>query len=185
MHPADEGYCRSMTLSRLIARPLLSSIFVVGPLNALKNAEGHAKKAEPITGPLVKAAQKAGVPLQHDPVMLVRVNAGLQILGAVGLMTGKFPRLSAAVLAGSLIPTTLAGHRFWEESDPGAKRMHQLQFAKNLSLLGGLIIAAGDTDGKPGLAWRTGRAAKDVRREARQIAKSARQEARLAKAKIR
>lgn len=184
MTTGGQGYCRSMTLSRLIARPLLSSIFVVGPINALKNAESHAKKAEPITGPLVNAAQKAGVPVQHDPVMMVRLNAGLQILGAVGLMTGKFPRLSAAVLAGSIIPTTLAGHRFWEESDPAAKRTQQIQFFKNASLLGGLIIAAGDTDGKPGIAWRTSRAAKDVRREARQIAKSARQEARLAKAKI-
>ncbi|MEP9383732.1 DoxX family protein [Nocardioides sp. KR10-350] len=173
-----------MTLSRLIARPLMSSIFVVGPINALKNAEAHAKKAEPITGPLVQAAQKAGVPVQHDPKTMVRINAGVQLLGAVGLITGKFPRLSSALLAGSLVPTTLAGHRFWEESDPAAKKMQQIQFAKNLSLIGGLIIAAGDTEGKPGLAWRARRAAKDARREARHLAVSARQEAKLAKAKV-
>lgn len=173
-----------MTLSRLLARPMLSSIFVVGSINALKNSEDHAKAAEPVTGPMVKAAQKAGVPIQHDPQMLVRVNAGLQLLGAVGLITGKFPRVSAALLAGTVVPTTLAGHRFWEESDPGAKKMQQIQFFKNLSILGGLIIAAGDTEGKPGLAWRASRAAKDARREARQFAKTARQEARMAKAKI-
>ena len=162
----------------------MSSIFVVGPLNALKNAEGHAKAAEPVTGPLVKAAQRAGLPVQHDPKTMVRVNAGIQLLGAVGLITGKFPRVSAALLAGSIVPTTLAGHRFWEESDPAAKKMQQIQFAKNLSLLGGLIIAAGDTDGKPGIAWRARRAAKDARREAKQIAASARREAKLAKAKV-
>lgn len=173
-----------MTVSRLVARPLLSSIFVVGSINALKNSEEHAKAAEPVTGPMVKAAQKAGVPVQHDPKMMVRVNAVLQLLASAGLITGKFPRLSAALLAGTVVPTTLAGHRFWEESDPGARKMQQIQFAKNLSLLGGLIIAAGDTDGKPGIAWRAGRAAKDARREARQFAKAARQEARLAKAKI-
>lgn len=179
-----EGYCRSMTVSRLIARPLLSSVFIIGPLNALKNAETMAKKAEPVTGPMVKAAQKAGIPVQHDPVTIVRANAALQILGAIGLITGKLPRLSAAVLAGSLVPTTLAGHRFWDETDPATKKQHQLQFAKNLSILGGLVIAALDTEGRPGLPWRTGRAVKDVRREARQLARSARQEARLAKAKI-
>jgi uncharacterized membrane protein YphA (DoxX/SURF4 family) len=30
---------------------------------------------------------------------------------------GWFPRLSAAVLAGTLVPTTLAGHRYWEIED--------------------------------------------------------------------
>ena len=180
----DEGYCLPMTLSRLVARPLLSSIFLVGPINSFKNAEAVAKKAETVTGPVVNAAQKAGVPVPHDPVMMVRLNAAAQILGAVGLITGKFPRLSAALLAGTLVPTTLAGHRFWDEPDPATKKQQQVQFAKNLSLLGGLIIAAGDTDGKPGLAWRAGRATKDARRQARQLAKSARQEARLAKAKI-
>ena len=37
-------------------------------------------------------------------------------------------------------------------------------------MLGGLIIAAGDTEGQPGVAWRTRRAAKDARREARHLA---------------
>ncbi|MEX0429492.1 DoxX family protein [Nocardioides sp. DS6] len=173
-----------MTVSRLVARPLLSSIFLVGPITSYKNAEAVAKTAEPVTGPLVKAAQKAGLPVEHDPVTLVRINAVAQVLGALGLITGKFPRLSAALLAGTLVPTTLAGHRFWDEPDPASKKQQQVQFAKNLSLLGGLIIAAGDTDGKPGLAWRAGRAAKDARREAKQLALSARREAKLAKAKV-
>ena len=40
-------------------------------------------------------------------------------------------------------------------------------------MLGGLLIAAVDTEGKPGVAWRTRRAAKDVRREARHLAAGA------------
>lgn len=173
-----------MTLSRLVARPLLSATFIVGPINALKDVEASAKKAEPVTGPMVKAAQRAGVPMSHDPKTLVRINAIVQLVGAAGLATGKFPRASAALLAGSLVPTTLAGHRFWEESDPKAKKMQRIHFAKNLSLLGGLIIAARDTEGKPGMAWRARRAAKDARREARHFAAAARREAKLAKAKV-
>ena len=46
-------------------------------------------------------------------------------------------------------------------------------------MLGGLLLAAVDTEGKPGLAWRARRAAADVRREARQVAKDARREAKL------
>ena len=46
------------------------------------------------------------------------------------------------------------------------------------------MIAAGDTDGKPGVAWRARRAAKDARRETRHLAATARREAKLAKAQL-
>ena len=70
------------------------------------------------------------------------------------------------MLAASLVPTTLAGHRFWEERTRAQRTQQQLHFFKNVSMLGGLIIAAGDTEGKPGVAWRARRAASDARREA-------------------
>jgi putative oxidoreductase len=173
-----------MSLSRLVARPMLSSIFLVGATTALKNAEASAAKAKPVTDKVVPAVKGAGIPLPQDPVTLVRLNAGVQVAAALGLATGRAPRLSAAVLAGSLLPTTAAGHRFWEVQDPAQKTQQRLHFFKNLSVLGGLIIAAGDTDGKPGVAWRTRRAAKDARREARHLAAAARQEAKLVKAKV-
>ena len=88
------------------------------------------------------------------------------------------------MLAASLVPTTLAGHPFWDETDPQAKAQQRLQFAKNTSILGGLLLAGVDTEGKPGLAWRARRAAADVRREARQVAKDARREAKLARAQL-
>jgi hypothetical protein len=78
----------------------------------------------------------------------------------------------------------MAGHAFWDETDPQAKATQRLQFAKNTSILGGLLLAGVDTEGKPGLVWRARRAAKDVRREARRVAKDARHEARLAKAQL-
>ena len=87
------------------------------------------------------------------------------------LATGRMPRISSAVLAASLVPTTLAGHRFWEEEDPQKKAMQRIHFFKNASMLGGLLLAAVDTEGKPGVAWRARRAAADVRREARRLAK--------------
>jgi hypothetical protein len=51
-------------------------------------------------------------------------------------------------------------------------------------MLGGLMIASVDTEGRPGVAWRARRAAKDVRREARHLGRSARREAKLAAAQI-
>ena len=79
------------------------------------------------------------------------------------------------------MPTTAAGHRFWEEQDPAERAQQRVHFFKNVSMFGGLIIAAGDTEGQPGVAWRTRRAAKDARREARHLARSARREAALAR----
>ena len=175
-----------MTITRLLARPMLATIFVAGGVNALRNTEGHAAKAKKVTDKVVPAAQKAApqVPIPTDPATLVRINAGAQILAAAALATGRAPRLSATVLAASLVPTTLAGHAFWNETDPQAKNAQRLQFYKNTSVLGGLLLAAVDTEGRPGLAWRARRAAADVRREAKHVAKEARREAKLARAQL-
>lgn len=165
---------------------MLATIFVAGGINALRNTEVHAAKAKKVIDKVVPVAQQAAprAPIPTDPATLVRINAGAQILAAAALATGRAPRLSASVLAASLVPTTLAGHAFWNETDPQARNAQRLQFYKNTSVLGGLLLAAVDTEGKPGLAWRARRAAADVRREARQVARDARREARLAKAQL-
>jgi uncharacterized membrane protein YphA (DoxX/SURF4 family) len=173
-----------MTVSRLIARPMLASIFVVGAATALKNASASASKAAPVTDKVVPVAKKAGIPIPENPETLVKINAGVQIGAALALATGRAPRLSAAVLAASLIPTTAAGHRFWEVQDPAQRTQQKLHFFKNVSVVGGLIIAAGDTEGKPGVAWRARHGVRDARREAKRLAHDARREAKLARARI-
>ena len=174
-----------MTVSRLIARPMLASMFVVGGVNAIRNADQLAVRAKPVADRLLPLVTKAApqVPIPKDPVTLVRLGGAVQIGAGLTLATGRAPRLSAAVLAATLLPTT-AAHRFWEEPDPTAKTQERSDFLKNVSMLGGLLIAAGDTEGKPGVAWRTRRAAKDARREAKHLAAAARREAKLAKAQL-
>lgn len=171
-----------MTLTRLIARPMLASMFVAGGVNALKNTEQAAQRAKPVTDKMVPMVQRAApsVPLPTDPETLVRINAGVQILAGLALATGRAPRLSSMALAASLVPTTMAGHRFWEETDPSVKANQQIHFFKNVSMLGGLILASVDTEGRPGLAWRAKRAATDVSRETRHLRKAAKREAKLA-----
>ena len=68
-----------MSISRTIARPLLASIFLVGPITVLRNSSGAAQKAEPVTDPLVRFLQRAGIPIPHDPEKLVKINAAVQI----------------------------------------------------------------------------------------------------------
>ena len=175
-----------MTVSRLIARPMLASMFVLGGVNALRNAPALGAKAAPVTEKLVPLLHKAApsLPIPQDPVTLVRVNAVVQLGAAAALATGKAPRTASAVLAASLFPTTLAGHRYWEEQDKATRSQQQLHFFKNVSMLGGLIIAGADTNGKPGVAWRARRAARDARHEARHLAATARREAKLKRAQL-
>lgn len=171
-----------MTLTRTIARPMLASMFVVGGINSLRNTEMMAERAKPVTDRLVPMAKKAApnAPIPTDPKTLVRINAGVHILGGLALATGRAPRLSSLALAATLLPTTTAGHRFWEESDPAMKANQQTHFFKNVSMLGGLLLESVDTNGKPGVAWRAKNAASGVRRDAKHLRKTARREARLA-----
>lgn len=147
-----------MALSRRIARPLLASIFVVGGWDALWNPEGKAKKAEAVSQPL---GESVGVD-QLDATTLVRLNGAVQIGGGVLLATGKYRRVAALALIGSIIPTTFAGHRFWEEPDPTTRAQQKMHFLKNLGLLGGLVLAAFDTEGEPSLGWRAKRQAREL-----------------------
>lgn len=171
-----------MTPIRLLARPMLASMFVVGGINSLKNTKWAAEQAKPVTDKMMPMVQQAmpSAPIPKDPETLVRINAGVHILAGLALATGRVPRLSSFALAATLVPTTVAGHRFWEETDPTMKANQQTHFFKNVSMLGGLILASVDTQGKPGLAWRAKRAATDARREARHMGKAARRETKLA-----
>lgn len=169
-----------MTISRTIARPLLSAVFFAGATSAWQNADAIAAKGRRVTDRVVPRLRSAGIPVPEDTPTLVKLNAATQIVAASALATGRAPRLASGVLAASLVPTTIAGHAFWDEADPASKKQQQLQFAKNLSVLGGLLLAAVDTDGKPGVAWRTRHLARGAAREGRHLAKETRLQARLA-----
>ena len=64
------------------------------------------------------------------------------------------------------MPTTIAGHRFWEAQDDMTAAQQRIHFLKNLTMFGGLLIAAADTAGEPSLAWRTRHAARSARHQA-------------------
>ncbi len=125
-------------------------MFIYGGLDALRNPGPKVPNAEAVTDELADRIDQ----LPDDTEALIRANGALQVGAGVCLATNTFARPAAAALAASLVPTTAAGHRFWE-SDSEATRVQQtIHFLKNVGLLGGLIIAAMDTEGEPGVAWR-------------------------------
>lgn len=139
-----------MAILRKLARPLLASTFVTGGLHTWRDPKGVAPVAEPVARPV--AARIPALP--DDPEKLVRVNSAVQVGAGVLFATGRLPRLSALALATTLVPTTLAGHAYWTVEDPEERARQRIHFFKNLSMLGGLLIAAADTHGKPSLAYR-------------------------------
>lgn len=138
-----------MSPTRSLARPLLASTFITGGADALRHP-----------GPRAKAVEAAGL---NNPEQLVRLNAAVQLLGGLALATGRFPRVAALVLAGSLVPTTYVGHAFWTVPDKAAKKQQQIHFTKNLGLLGGLLLAAADTGGRESLPHAAGRVSRRTR----------------------
>jgi putative oxidoreductase len=138
---------------------MLASIFVIQGLDTLRHPEVVAPRAERV----VKQMSDTVSALPGEPEQAVRINGAIQLAAGTMLGLGWFPRLSALALAGTLVPTTLAGHPYWEEKDPAARKQQQIHFLKNLTMLGGLLIAAADTDGSPSLAWRRRRAARAAR----------------------
>jgi putative oxidoreductase len=147
-----------MTITRRVARPLLASVFISGGIDTLRQPAPRVAKAEPVAPAVGRAF---GLP--SDTEQLVKINAAVQIAAGLLLAIDRLPRLAAVALIGSLVPTTVAGHRFWEETDPGQRSQQLTHFLKNLGLLGGLILAAVDTEGAPSISWRARRAAKRAR----------------------
>ena len=149
-------------LIRRIARPLLSVAFIGQGVDALRNPKPAADAARPALDGMRQLPDPVGANVPTDAETFARINAAVQVGGGLLLATGKLPRLASAALAFTVIPGSMGGHMFWNQSDPQRKAEERRAFMTDLSLLGGLIIAAVDTEGKPSLGWRGRRAARKV-----------------------
>ena len=163
---------------RTAARVMLSAIFISSGTKILLNPDSKAETAGRVTDRVGPLLEKIDPRLPTDTRTLVRLKAGSDVVAGLLLATGHLTRPAAAVLAANLIPTTLAGHSFW--SLPKEERpAQQIQFLKNLGLLGGLLLAAADTEGKPGLKYRTTHAVDRSQRRVKRAVKTARREAKI------
>jgi uncharacterized membrane protein YphA (DoxX/SURF4 family) len=172
-----------MTLLRAFARTLLASQFVVSGFKAVRDPEPLVPAAEPLVErwmPLVKkyAPEQVASVIPEDTKTLVRLNGALQLFGGLALASGKGRRLGSTLLAASLVPSTIAKYPFWSRDSAEEKAVDKAHFLKNISLLGGVLLAARDTEGKPGVVWRATSGghslAKDARKAGKRIGKDTR-----------
>ena len=105
-------------LVRRIARPLLAAPFVYGGIAPCATRRPGSPPARPIVEKVAEQADKQ-LPVQvpRDVEQWVKADAAVKVGAGPLFALGRLPRLTALVLPASIVPTTLAGHRFWE-ADP-------------------------------------------------------------------
>jgi uncharacterized membrane protein YphA (DoxX/SURF4 family) len=116
-----------MALMARLGQLLLSGIFIKAGFDAARAPGGRTKKAETVVGP-------------ERAELAVRANGAAMVAGGLALALDVQPRLAALGLMAAMVPTTLAGHAFWNEETPAGKGAQQIQFLKNLGLIGGLLF---------------------------------------------
>ena len=112
-------------VERRIGQALLSVVF-------MKSGADVARSP----GPRVDKAAKLGFP---NPELAVRANAVAMVAGGAALALNKVPRLAALGLIASMVPTTVAGHPFWE-FEGADRKAQEIHFLKNVGLIGGLML---------------------------------------------
>lgn len=134
----------AITSARAAARVLTGGSYAVLGYDAFRAPGARVQQAEETLALLRRV-----LPLPADDVIVVRGNGAIQAISGLLLASGRCPRLAALAIAGSLIPTTVAGHAFWKVEDPAARKAQQTQFVKNMAMLGGLLLAVTDASGRP------------------------------------
>lgn len=141
-----------MTIVRRLARPLLAAPLIQTGLDAARHPGPQAELARPVLDRVTEPLK-----LPQDPVLVVRAAGAVTAAAGVLLAAGKLPRLSALAIVAAA-PAVQNSQPFWKEKDPEQRRNQRTVFLKNLGLLGGALLATVDTEGRPGLAWRSKRA---------------------------
>ncbi len=110
----------------VLGRIIFGAYFVYSGFNHFKNEKG-------MTG----YAKSKGVP---SPRLAVLGTGAMMIVGGLGFLLSMNMEQSAILLLIFLVPTTFMMHAFWKITDPMHKMTEQVNFTKNLALIGALLM---------------------------------------------
>lgn len=127
------------SLSLLTCRAVLGSIFVVGGRTVWKQPDGPATLAAPL---LARTRRVAPVLTRCTDHQLVQLNAAVHMGGGAALAVGVATPAAAALLVGSLIPTTVAAFPFWEQPNGPMRVRQRADLLKNAGLAAGVLAVA-------------------------------------------
>jgi uncharacterized membrane protein YphA (DoxX/SURF4 family) len=130
---------------------MLAGYFVVDGVKAVTNPATLEVDAEPFANTLTDVVDKflpqsVAAKIPSDTRTLVRIHGGVEIAGAVMMATGLGRRLGAVLLGLAYLPKAVSAL-------PRIKPLNDRVFLREVALLGGVFVAAMDTEGKPNLAW--------------------------------
>jgi putative oxidoreductase len=82
-------------------------------------------------------AGSRGVPA---PKAAILGSGVLLLLGGLSILLGVRPRLGILCVVLFLLPVTFTMHNYWADRDPQARQMNEVQFSKNVALLGAALM---------------------------------------------
>lgn len=123
---------------RALARPLLASWFIYGGVQSYLDPEPRAARVAPAVEPALKELGLEEVRATD----LVKAHGAASIAFASALALSRSPRSAALGLAGLATATAVLAHPFWNETDETRREAELEQFLKNVSLVGGVLLAA-------------------------------------------
>jgi len=118
----------------LIARLLLMILFVIFGWSKLTSFSGT-----------VEFMVAEGAPL---PTISAIIAIVMEFFVGLALVIGFFTRPLAFLFAVYALGTALIGHHYWTISDPGARAENMINFYKNVSIMGGLLLLCVTGPGK-------------------------------------
>jgi len=119
-------YNAKMIYLFLLGRIILGGYFIKNAFNHFKNREG-----------LAQYAQSRGVPMPRESVLVTGL---MMLIGGVGIILGVYINLSVALLVIFLLGTLIKMHTYWKVTDPMARMGENINFYKNLALIGALLM---------------------------------------------
>jgi putative oxidoreductase len=110
----------------LLGRILYGGFFVLAGINHFQH--------------LAMLAGFAGFKGVPSPNAAVAGSGLLVLLGGLSIMSGFQPTLGVICLVLFLLPVSLMMHTYWSDTDPPTKLQNQVNFQKNVALLGAALM---------------------------------------------
>jgi putative oxidoreductase len=111
----------------LVARMLLMALFLV---------TGYTKLTHFSATTAYMAS--TGLPV---PQVAAALAVAIELFGGLALVVGVFTRPLALLYVGFTFVSALEGHRFWNRTGP-EREAQKINFLKNVSIMGGLLLLA-------------------------------------------
>ena len=135
--PSVAEDAQAVTISDMAAaagRVLLGQIFVISGVRKIPNFTATAARMT-----------SYGLPMAET---LLIPTIGLEIGGGLMLAANLYPDWAAGALSLFVIPTTFIFHNFWSVPTAVEAAREQIQFMKNLAILGGLMTVFSQSVGR-------------------------------------